>query len=472
MSKNSGQTPIGKSETELGEGGEHTKNVPRQLVLFSEVEEITTVGGLDDMNLLEVLIGLPGRRRPPKGKTISVPWERGERSYYVEYSASSLLVEWDGRGRAPSRTAKKASASGDRFFIEVKTPESVGLPKTQAEDVIVALMKLSASGAFAEPTVRTTRHELLTIMKWPTSGQYYDRLADALSQLVHLTVETNALWDPERGAHFKSTFNILDSADLEQTDGAPTAEIYVQWTSKLMRVFERGYMKLLDTDFFYSLSNATTKRIYRWLDKQLTFYPVVEIDVLRFAHKVLGYGVSYEYPSQVIQKLAPWLDELYDRGFCRWSAEESTSDSKKKFVFTRVTTYKSVIYPRRDYVIAALEARGVKQAAKLVDTHGWERCLRQIEYHDFKGDAIDDSGAWLREAIEKNYRLPRKLGILIERAKNETARWCNHMYEGLPEQEKKKLWRKVNQMLGSAGGNEAARHRARNHVLLQRRKKL
>lgn len=437
----------------------------QQLLLFGDEVDDLVIGGMDDMNILEILIGLPGRRRPPKGKTISVPWDRGDRSYYVEYNASTLSIEWE----SPSRD----SAATRQFYIEVKTPDSVGLPKSRVEDVFVALLKLTADAEFDDAEIRTNRLDLLTMMRWPTNGKYYKHLDQTLNQLVHLTVETNALWDPAKERYFKSTFNILDSADREEPVDAGPAELVIRWASKMMDVFGRGYMKRLDTDFFYSLNSSTTKRIYRWLDKHLTFYPVVEIDVLRFAHKVLGYGVSYEYPSQVVQNLEPWLDELYDQGFCRWEVKPSQSDSKKKFVFTRVTMYRSVLYPRRDYVIEALEDRGVGRSSELVDTYGWERCLRQIEYHDFRGDDIADSGAWLRRAVEQNFDLPDTLSRLIEQAKEETARWCNRMYEGLSLEEQGSIEREIDAVLGDDDrNNERLRRRTRNHILLSRRKQL
>ena len=446
----------------------------RQLTLFTEGSP-PILSGIDDMNLLEILIGLPGRRRPQEGKTISVPWERGDRSYYIQYDKDSLTVEWDSRGRQPKASTKGKEKQPERTFsVEVKVPRDIGLPGQEAEDVLIALMKLSAEQSFTTPVIETTRYKLLDMMKWHKGGHYYNRLDNVLSQLVHLTVETNALWSPETETYFKSSFNILDSADLETEGKQSSGKIHIQWGSKLMQVFESGYMKRLDTQFFYSLGNPNTKRIYRWLDKHLTFSPVTEVDVLRFAHKVLGYGVSYRYPSQIIQKLRPHFDELYERGFCRMEVEPSSSDSGKKFVFTRVSTYKSVTYPRRDLVVEALRTRGVQGSAEhLVDRYSWERCLRQIEYHDFKGKSIEDSGAWLRSAIEENYQLPDKLKTLIERAKDETARWCDRMYESLSEKEKEKIQERVaRQLPAHTQQDEQARLRKRNQLLLERKRVL
>jgi len=437
----------------------------KQLPLFNSERETPNfaISGLDDLNVVEVLLGLPGYRRPSRDETHSVPWERGDRSYYLEYTANSLHVEWNGRNRTPN--------DEDRFYVSVKTSEDVGLPAQGVEDILVALLKLTAQTGFDNPSVSISRYELLKMMKWDNNGRHYHKLERMLDQLVQLTVKTNAFYNPKKESYFRSTFNILDSADY---DDAGDSELRIRWASKIFEIFHYGYMKQLDTEFYYSLGNSTTKRIYRWLDKHLTLHPTIEIDVLRFAHKVLGYGVSYKYPSQVIQKLGPYLDELYDEGFCRWEVESSLSDSGKKFVFNRITLYTSVLYPRRDYVVEALENRGLNQGAeKLVDAYGWEQCLRQIEYHDFKADEIENSGAWLRKAIIQNYDLPEKLAEIIRRAKEETAQWCENMYAGLTEEEEASLEAQIDERLDDAESRHpATRRRTRNHILLTRRKQL
>jgi hypothetical protein len=438
-----------------------------QPTLFDEETslEALPMGGVDDMNFVELLHNLPGSRRPPKGETISVPWDQGERSYYVEYSRNRLLIEWRSRGRT--------RLDGEDFYVRVETPESKGLPNNLAGDVLVALMKFTAEqGSFEEEEIRTSRYELIRFMQWHHNGHYYSRLRDILSQFTHMTVATNALWDPETQAYYEGEFNILDSWEVEDSrNDAPDSTLVVRWGKKTLDIFSRGYLKHLDTKTYYSLSNSTTKRIYRWLDKHLNLYPVVEIDVLRFAHKILGYGVSYRYPSKVISKLSSKLDTLTEIGFCLWEVQESKSDSKKKFVFTRFTDYSPVTLPRRDYITRALTDRGVNQAETLVETYTWERCLRQLahyEYHVRNGKRPEDPGAWLATAIRRDYALPEALERQMDRAREKTAEWCDQMYESLTDEDRKSLDREVDELLDEEGGEDTPRRRKqiRNQLLL------
>lgn len=445
-----------------------------QLPLFST--EASGLGestaGLDDMNIVEVILGLPGSRRPPQGETISVPWKRGERSYYVEYSSTKLEIEWKGRGRH--------GGTPKDFYIEVETPESKGLPNNLAEDVFVALLKMTVDSGFSGPTIQTSRYALINLMKWHVNGDYYDRLTRILSQFVHMTVSTNALWDPNRQKYFEGEFNILDSWKVEDSvDTDPESPLVVRWGAEVYEIFSRNYMKQLDTELYYSLSNSTTKRIYRWLDKHLGLYPVVEIDVLRFAHKVLGYGVSYRYPSKVVDKLSPKFDTLREIGFCEWDLQSSKSDSGKKFVFTRLTSYAGVALPRRDQIIKALANRGLDHPERIVDRYDWERCLRQISYFDWRkkhGKDISDPGAWLANAIQENYDLPKSLRQQIEASKKTTAEWCEVMYDSLSDQEKKEVDEEVEELLEieeiSSSQSNRRRIQLRNHVLLSRKREM
>jgi hypothetical protein len=291
---------------------------------------------------------------------------------------------------------------------------------------------------------------------------------------VNLTVETNAFWNPKKETYFRSEFNIIDSTDLERGEGDHDAETHITWGSKMFDIFENGYLKRLDTDFYYSLSNTTTRRIFRWLDKHFRHYPTIEVDVLRFAHKTLGFGVSYKYPSQVLQKLEKRLDELVERGFCRWEAVESQTDSGRKFIFTRRTHYTAVLFPRRDFIIEALEEHGVQQAAELVDRYGWDRCLRHLEYLEHRlqsgNKPIQNPGGWLADAIRQDRPLPKKVEQQIADCREETVEWCNHMYQALSLEEQARLEARIEEELGDCTESErdVLTHRWRNRILLNR----
>jgi len=445
-----------------------------ELLLPSE-ESAIGVQGVDDINIVEILLGLPGKRRPPKGKTISTPWEKGERSYHLEYSQTHLQLRWSGR--------RRDTGDEDEFFVHVRSPEDKGLPTQRAEDVLIALLELSARQGFEGPQVRTTRHELLEVMQWPKSkARGYERLTETLSQMVNLNVETNALWDPVEERYFHSEFSILDSTDLDRSSGEHDKATYVTWGHKMFSLFSKGYLKQLNTQFYYSLSSGTAKRIYRWLDAKFRFHSIIQIDALRFAHKELGLGASYQYPSQVKQKLVKHLDELEDRGYCRWQYTDAETDSGKKFVFSRITLYSAVLLPRRSYIVSALRERGVHKADEIVDEHGWEHCIRMAEYFDYlkqrDPEKITNDGAWLASAIREGRNLPAELEERLNQAREETADWCDRIWSGLTDEEQAEIHQEIRNRLREVKGADPESPspkvftRMRNRILLDRTARL
>jgi hypothetical protein len=162
---------------------------------------------------------------------------------------------------------------------------------------------------------------------------------------------------------------------------------------------------------------------------------------------------------------------LTEIGFCLWEVRKSKSDSKKKFVFTRFTDYSPVTLPRRDYIIRALEDRGVNNAEELVETYTWDRSLRQLAHYEFhvrNGKRPENPGAWLATAIRENYDLPERLSNQMERAREKTAEWCDKMYESLTEEDREELEDKVDELIDAEGASDTEKRRMqlRNQLLL------
>lgn len=421
-----------------------------QLSMLHELDEqyLSSPDGRDDLNLLEILLGVvQSSRSKAKGDdVVRTPWTPGERPYDIEITSTSLKIEWRAQIQLPDGTTEFRE-----FYRAVECNR--GLPGPHVEDVLVALLKLTAEHHFEEKKLNLTCHQLLELMQWNTTGYYYQRLRDVLHQLVGMSIHTNAIYNPSKGKYVERAFNILSDMEIDEDGRLSDADCYVRWATGIFELFQWNYTKPLDTHFFYSLNDPMTKRIYRWLDKHLRRASFIEVDVLEFAQKILGYGLSYKYPSQVKRKLRPKLDDLHSRGFVRHEIHKDPQmPSGAKYVFYRVSPYTSVLYPTRDNIIEALTERQVydQVANELVEAYGWERCLRQIEHLDYKRDTDDepkDHGAWLRSAIVfnngKGYKLPEELRMLMDKARKETQRWCTEIYEAMPEKERDELRRTI-----------------------------
>lgn len=434
---------------------EHSSQQSQQLVLFSEIDKATPrLGndGRDDMNLVELLLGVIRSGRSKPGETIQTPWEKGKRSYDVIISDSSYRIEWK------AIVKEKGESTRKEFYLSVDS--SVGLPTTYVEDVLVALLKLSYADNSLRSTVRTTRYKLLNHMQWPgKSKYYYDRLETTLDQMTSMTVRTNSLWNPDTQTYWKFTFNLLDSSGMDLDSENPNAEIVITWAPTALRLLEMGYAKPLDTEFYYSLEDPTSRRLYRWLDKQFRFRPTVEVDVLYLAHRVLGYGITWAYPSKVIQKLQPKLDRLGEEGFCTNEVQEASTDSGSKYVFHRITPYLSVVHPDVSNIHAALRARGLNkhEVDELIERYGAWACLKQAEHHDFKvaqGADIESSRSWIKSAIAyrsgQGYKLPKQLADRLDKASQNTSTWCTQVYDSLPDDHKEQINKSAMEQLSSS----------------------
>ena len=416
----------------------------KQADLFKreDKQHLPTPQSHDDLNLIEIVLGMPKARGATASKTTSTPWKKGERSYDITMDNNSYRIEWT------SLISTQGKETEERHFYR-SIECNRGLPGPYAEDVIVALLKLTAEEHFEKDKIRITCHQLLDLMRWNKTKYYYDRLRETLHQLVGMSVHTNAVFHPEKNRYVEKAFNIFSDMEIDDDGRLKDADCYVRWAKGTFELFQMGFTKPLDTEFFYSLEDPMAKRLYRWLDKHLRRSTAVEIDVLELAHKVLNYGVNYEYPSQILRKLKPRLDILKQKGFCRYDIiDDESHPSGSKFRFQRISMYTSVIYPTRANVRAALTERQVYSdtAEMLIRRYGWEPCLRQIEHLDYKieqGEAPKSPGGWLKRAITHNdgegYQLPAELEQLMDEAREETQRWCAEAFDAMTNQEKTNL---------------------------------
>lgn len=464
----------------LGDQGLLTNQSGPQLVLFHEIDKSLprpSTDGRDDMNLVELLLGIVRSRSTKSGNIIQTPWEKGERSYDVEISERSYRIEWEAVVREKGKPSRK------QFYLAVDS--SIGLPSPYVEDVLIALLKLSSEGKTLKSTVRTTRYKLLDMMQWPgKSKYYYERLENTLDHMASMTVRTNSLWNPLSQTYWKFTFNLLDSTGMDLDEENPNAEIVITWAPTALRLLEIGYGKPLDTQFYYSLDDPTSRRLYRWLDKQFRFRPQIEVDVLYLAHRVLGYGITWAYPSKVIQKLEPKLEKLKEEGFCTWEIAQATTDSGSKFVFNRITPYLSVVHPNVNNIKAALRARGLSpnETEELIQKYGPWSCLKQVEHYDYKlaqGAQIESPRSWIKSATAykggEGYKLPKPLLAILNDASSTTVTWCAQVYEALSEEDKSEINKQAMDSMSPHQRKKlekqdpeatAAFNRARNHLII------
>jgi hypothetical protein len=195
-----------------------------------------------------------------------------------------------------------------------------GLPTEFAERILVALITVTAESDFIDRKVPISIYRMLKMQGLSPGKIAYDKVRTALKQLASVLIYSeSAFYDKETDTRITTEkgFHIIDDFQLQRRskNGQSTREgnSYIVWSETIWRSFKSGYIKRLDTDFYYSLDGTLARRLYRFLDKRMAYQDRYEIDIFDLAAR-LGMTI-YKYPSQIARKLQPAFDELSDRGY-------------------------------------------------------------------------------------------------------------------------------------------------------------
>jgi hypothetical protein len=259
-------------------------------------EEATTprviiLAGKDEMNLAEFPIARLGR------------------------NDTRLTIEYHGQ------IIDKTGGVLEQTWI-VSGSAKFGLPTEFAERVLVGLMTLTAREQFTERKVPFTIYRVLKLLDLTHNKRNYQAVEKALNQLVGITIYSEgAFWDKakQKRVTSKKGFHLIEEFWLKSSEGddavieAEGVNGYIIWGERLWESFKSGYIKHLDTNFYYSLDNTIARRLYRFLDKRMHYQDSYQIDIFDLAARL---GMKpYPYPSDVARKLQPALEELQEKKY-------------------------------------------------------------------------------------------------------------------------------------------------------------
>jgi len=389
--------------------------------------------GRDEMNLIELPFALVSYRNKQGIKTIKHRW-----------------VGQDENG-APKQ-----------FYKIVTGSDQWGLPTFQAEEVLIAALELSYRKDFEHRKIHTNKYELLSLMNWPTKGSHYRKLLiEVFNQLLGVTIATNHFWDntkqryAETGFHILETYRFYDDEQKRQKGergqlGLPIG--YFTWSEELWKSLQSGFIKRLDTSVYFSLKSNLARRLYRYADKHL-YQGGIEIDLFSLAFDKLVMRGNYKYPSKVIEKLKPAINELNNRKLVSIRIVESKTPSGRKVVIkplmprqrvadaldgiskqgTGETAPQAQISPSGGHsdtdqtLTDQLISRGISKgtAKKLVQEHG-NHIVRSIEILDFlmenEKENITNPAGYLRRMIEEEWFLDKPPEGFVSKAEKEQRR--------------------------------------------------
>ena len=351
--------------------------------------------GRDEMNLCEFPIATLAERVPPGCKT---------------------LVFEDQHGR-----------------LTVIGSDAYGLPTALDSDVIVALIQLTKQrNDFTDPTVCFSRYELVDLLGWADNGQNYRRLSESLHRWVTVTLKYDGCWwDNKRKRRISASFHILDEVILPDADD-PGIESSFTWGKKFFKSCRDGNLKRLDVSTYFALKSAISKQLYRHLDKRFYIRRNWTFDLRELAFEHVGMSRKYA-PWKIKQELQPALDELEGIGLLEpmTAAERYSKVGRGQWNIrvVRKLPAPAEAQPEPEPGPTGLEwelvERGVTRAvaADLVREFPADRIRRQVEVLDWlretKPTKVKDVGAYLTEAIRKDFATPAGFRSQAERAEAE-----------------------------------------------------
>ncbi|MBV8230495.1 MAG: replication initiator protein A, partial [Planctomycetaceae bacterium] len=327
--------------------------------------------------------------------------------------------------------------------LTVVGSEDRGLPTASDADVIVGLIQLTKlRNDFTDPTVEFSRYELLKLLGWPDQKQYYQRLKESLRRWVGVTLHYDGCWwNNRRKRRVSASFHILDRLVVPDEDDSRVVSSFT-WGKDFFDSCRAGNLKRLNLDIYLGLKSAVSKQLYRFLDKRFYLRPDQTFDLRELAFEHVGMSRKYA-PWKIKQELQPALDELEGISFLEpmLPAARYTKTGRGAWTIRLVRqlpppaeaqpakTKPPEPEPEPTGLEKELVERGVTRsiAIDLVRDFPADRIAAQLERLDWlretKPKRIKDLGAYLAEAIRKDFAAPAGFKGQAERAEAEaTAR--------------------------------------------------
>jgi plasmid replication initiation protein len=262
--------------------------------------------GKDEMNLAEYPLSILTHRIPRDRKT---------------YSFTQRITDHEG-------TLVKQTWS-------VLGSDKYGLPTPYDDDVLIALLYCYKEQKPQGKQIHFSLYKLCQIMRKALSKREYDRMRDSLNRLTSTTiVATNCFYDNLAKSWVSEAFHLFDRYKLYQERKGRAASPHLSFV-EMSEFFYRSvavanYIKDLDLGIYYTLALPISKRLFRYLDKNRYKKRRYEETVMRMAYKL---PLTYAYPSQVKQKLAPAHEELLRRGYLTRVTYDVTREGEDKAIY-------------------------------------------------------------------------------------------------------------------------------------------
>ena len=292
----------------------------------------------------------------------------------------------------------------------VTASHDFSLPGSYDEDVFVGVMALvrRRGGMPKDGKIRFSLYELINILGKNKRGENYKKVKESLDRISStIYYSENAFYvvEDESLETYRFTLWTVHFSRAKSSDGRAAEHHTLTFDDIIIRSYNTGYLKLLDTDLYFALKIPLGKALYRLIDQRRRGSLSWSVEV-RELRDLLVMSKNYNAPSRIWEVLAPAHRALRREKFL----ESATLDGDTaRYRIHR--DFGSGWYPDevpapslRDEAVSALIHHKVwpNRARVLVDRFGPEKAFHALDMLKIKirGSRVENQGAWVAEVIE------------------------------------------------------------------------
>lgn len=176
--------------------------------------------------------------------------------------------------------------------------------------------------------------------RYRAGGRLLASVERELHRIAATRLHSKRWWDKSIGKHVDIDAAIIDSITTRQEGGRNSPRILeIVWGNKIFDSVRAKYTKGFDVKRWLMIEHALDRRLYRWLDRQLTPKPVQVVKSCQTwaKHKMLMQGHKLERggrtgSSYVLTKVSEALERLHGYGFAvRMTVDKTRPDFSFRF---------------------------------------------------------------------------------------------------------------------------------------------
>src|SRR3712207_1069441 len=283
------------------------------------------------------------------------------------------------------------------------------LPGSFDEDVFVGVMALvkRRGGMPKDGKIRFSIYELIKVLGKTKRSGFDAKVRESLDR-VGSTVyySKNAFYVAESQSleTYRFTLWTVHFSKAQSRDGRGAEHHTLKFDDVIIRSYNSGYLKLLDTDLYLRLGIPLAKALYRLVDTRRHGATSWSVDA-RHLRDLLAMSRSYESSSKIWEVLQPALGALRREKFF-----ESATLNGNTARFRIHPKYARGWYPEQgskggappplfEQAVAALKRHDVwpARARKLVERFGPEKAMHAVDVFNVTGShrALNNRGAYV-----------------------------------------------------------------------------